>query len=43
VVYCDGRKAQIAIAVFFRLRDAKIANFTEVEHFEGDAFDLENQ
>lgn len=38
----DGREAKIFIAGFFRLRDSKIVNFTEVAHFEGDQIHLEN-
>jgi ketosteroid isomerase-like protein len=40
--FSDGRKAKIFIAGFFRLRDMKIVNFTEIAHFEGDQLHLEN-
>ena len=42
VEYSDGRRTQIFVAGFFGLRDAKIDNFTEVAHFEGNVFHLEN-
>jgi hypothetical protein len=42
VEYCDGRKTRIFVAGFFRLSNEKIVNFTEIAHFEGDVFHLEN-
>jgi ketosteroid isomerase-like protein len=42
VHYSDGRQARILIAGFFRMRDKKIVNFTEVAHFEGAKLDLQN-
>ena len=40
--FSDGRKAKIFVSGFFRLRDMKIVNFTELAHFEGDKLHLEN-
>ena len=40
--FSDGRKAKIFISGFFRLREMKIVNFTEIAHFEGDQLRLEN-
>ena len=42
VRYLDGREAKIYIAGFFLMRDQRIANFTEVAHFEGAELKLES-
>jgi ketosteroid isomerase-like protein len=40
--FADGRQAKIFISGFFRLRDGKIVNFTEIAHFDGAELRLEN-
>ena len=42
VRYLDGREGTIYIAGFFLIRDQRIANFTEVAHFEGAELKLED-
>lgn len=42
VRYLDGRDGKIYVAGFFLIRDQRIANFTEVAHFEGAELKLEN-
>jgi hypothetical protein len=42
VRYLDGRDAKIYIAGFFLIRAERIANFTEVAHFEGAELKLDN-
>lgn len=42
VRYLDGREGKINVAGFFLVRDQRIANFTEVAHFDGAELKLEN-
>ena len=42
VRYLDERKGKIDVAGFFLIRDQRIANFTEVAHFDGAELKLEN-
>jgi hypothetical protein len=40
--FADGREAKIYISGFFRMRDQKVVNFTELAHFEGETLHLDN-